>query len=136
MKREKYLLIPLISIALLAVSCHSSRKANDFQSKGRLEFEDPYLGVWDFVVRDTPAGDAEGVIEIERVGASYRAMLDAEIGQVALDEISIKDECLKGHFKYKGFKVNVKGTFDDNTLSGKLAVTLVSFPLEATRRAP
>ncbi|NND05397.1 MAG: hypothetical protein HKN87_03365 [Saprospiraceae bacterium] len=135
MKCKKYLLIPLMCLVCLITSCHTSKKTSDLQSKG-LSVADPYMGVWDFIVKDTPSGDAEGVIEIERIGASYRALLDSEIGKVELDQISIKDEYLKGHFRYKGFRVNVKGTFDDNTLSGKLAVTLVSFPLEATRRAP
>ncbi len=137
MKRDLYpLLIPLALISLLLVSCHSSRNAGQTQIKGIPLANDPYIGTWDFIVRNTPSGNAEGVISIEREGMLYRAIVDSGLGKMALDHVSIEDERLKGHFRYKGFKVNVKGIFDENTLEGKLAVSLASFPLEATRRNP
>ena len=114
--------------------CRSTQKLGPLQAKG-VELIDPYAGTWDFVVRNTPGGDSEGVISIKKDGSDYLAVLDSDLGELALKDISIRDAHLKGHFRYKGFKVNVKGVFQENTLEGKLAVTLASFPLEAKKRA-
>ncbi len=97
---------------------------------------DPYVGAWDFIVENTPSGDESGVINIGADGGNYFAYLDSEMGEMRLEEITIRDRKLKGYFRYKGFRVNVKGVFDQNTLEGKVAVTLASFPLSATKRLP
>ncbi len=126
------LLIPILLVAFLS-SCRSVKPVDQLQVKG-IDLLDPYVGTWDFVVRNTPSGNAEGVINIKRQGYDYLAVLDSELGALALDDISIRDEKLRGHFRYKGFRVNVKGVFQEDRLDGKLAVTLASFPLVATKR--
>ena len=127
------LLIPIVLFFFLLGSCHTTRHLDELVAKNAA-VQDPYIGLWDFVVRNTPTGNAEGVISIEKEGYDYRASLESELGEMSLDHLSIKDERLKGYFRYKGFRVNVKGVFEENTLAGKLAVTLASFPLEATKR--
>ncbi len=97
--------------------------------------EDPYVGDWDFVVRNTPAGNAEGILNIEREGTLYRANLISDAGETSIEKLYIENEKLKGHFKYKGFKVNVKGQFEGNSFEGKLGVTLASFPVSAVKLA-
>jgi hypothetical protein len=50
-----------------------------------------------------------------------------------LDDVTIQGERLKGHFQYKGFRVNVKGDFEGDTFEGKVGVTLVSYPFRAKK---
>lgn len=134
MKRVSPLLIPLAFLSLVLFSCHHGRRAIDLQSRSIVPGPDPYVGAWDFVVQNVPSGKAEGIIEIQRTGHQYRAELASGMGDLVIEELAIQDERLSGHFRYKGFKVNVKGVFEGNTLEGKLAVTLASFPLRATKR--
>lgn len=119
--------------ALMFGACHTSRKVTDLQPKG-LDLADPYVGGWDFVVEDTPSGDAEGTIYIYRAGGVYMAELDTQLGEMKMDRLSIERQRLKGSFKYKGFNVHVKGTFVGDTLEGKVGVTLMSYPMSATKR--
>ena len=134
MKRVPPLLIPLVLLTLLLFSCHQGRRAIDLQSRSVIPEPDPYVGAWDFVVQNVPSGNAEGIIEIQRTGKQYRAELASGMGDLVIEELAIQDERLSGHFRYKGFRVNVKGVFEGNTLEGKLAVTLASFPLRTTKR--
>ena len=134
MKRVSLILIPLVSLVVVT-SCVSSRQGDVLTPRSIDLLSDPYIGSWDFIVSNTPKGDAEGVIVIERSGNDYQVNLDSELGQVDLEKIDIEDERLKGYFHYNGMRINVKGRFEGNTLEGKVGVTLASFPLSARKRA-
>ena len=133
MVRFSFFLIPLTM--LLASSCASSKYGDVMTPRSVDVSVDPYIGSWDFIVSNTPKGDAEGVIIIGRSGVNYEADLNSELGEVTLEKIDIEDERLKGYFHYNGMRINVKGRFEGNTLEGKVGVTLASFPLKATKRA-
>jgi hypothetical protein len=96
--------------------------------------DDPYTGDWDFVIKDMPAGDATGILYIEREGQLYRGSVAVENGATDIDKLSIEESCMKGYFRYKGFRVNVKGTFEGDTFEGKVGVTLLSYPFVARKR--
>ncbi len=132
MKGTINLLIPL-TIILTISACHSNKRASELKPRS-VTLGDPYTGDWDFVVKDTPAGDAEGVLNIERDGSAYRASVSADLGEMSIDHLTIEEERLKGYFHYKGFKVNLKGNFAGDTFEGKVGVTLVSYPLKAKKR--
>ena len=131
MKGKITLLIPL-AITLTLISCHSSRKAGLVPRS--IFLDDPYAGDWDFVIKDMPQGDAEGILSIDRSGFEYSASVSGDIGDMQLDDVSIEADRMKGHFRYKGFRVNVKGDFAGNSFEGKVGVTLVSYPFKAKKR--
>ena len=132
MKGKITLLIPL-AITFTLISCHSSKKAGMVPRS--ILLDDPYAGDWDFVIEDMPQGDAEGILSIDRSGYEYSASVSGDIGDMKLDDVSIQGDRMKGHFRYKGFRVNVKGDFAGNSFEGKVGVTLVSYPFKAKKRS-
>ena len=133
MKGKINLLIPL-AITFTLISCHSSRKISSLTPRSGM-LDDPYTGDWEFVIEDMPQGDAEGILNIDRSGYNYTANVSGDIGDMEIEDVSIQDDRMKGHFRYKGFRVNVKGDFTGNSFEGKVGVTLVSYPFKAKRKA-
>ncbi len=128
------LLIPLtLTLAITTTACHSSKKTGVLTPRS-VTMGDRYTGDWDFIVKDTPSGDAQGVMNIEKDGFAYRANVSADIGEMSIDHLTIQEERLKGYFHYKGFKVNVKGNFVGDTFEGKVGMTLLSYPFVAKKR--
>jgi hypothetical protein len=128
MKKKINLLIPL-AIAITSSSCHSNKNL----IPRSVMLADPYTGDWEFTIEDMPSGDAEGILNIGKQGYQYRASVSGDIGDMDLDDVTIQGERLKGHFQYKGFRVNVKGNFEGDSFEGKVGVTLISYPFKAKK---
>jgi hypothetical protein len=128
MKKKINLLIPL-AIAITISSCHSNKNL----IPRSVMLADPYTGDWEFTIEDMPSGDAEGILNIGKQGYQYRASVSGDIGDMDLDDVTIQGERLKGHFQYKGFRVNVKGNFEGDSFEGKVGVTLISYPFKAKK---
>ncbi|MBK8505770.1 MAG: hypothetical protein IPL46_28375 [Saprospiraceae bacterium] len=131
MKRKINLLIPL-AIAITISSCHSNKNLSGLTPRSVM-LADPYTGDWEFTIEDMPSGDAEGILNIDKQGYHYRASVSGDIGDMDLDDVTIQGERLKGHFQYKGFRVNVKGNFEGDIFEGKVGVTLISYPFKAKK---
>ena len=132
MKSNLRLLIPLAIISLFS-ACHTTKDGNTLVPRS-VWLDDPYIGDWDFVIKDMPSGDATGILYIEREGYAYRGSVAVENGETDINKLSIEESRMKGYFKYKGFKVNVKGVFEGDTFEGKVGVTLISYPFVARKR--
>ena len=132
MKGTINLLIPLAIIFTL-ISCHSSRRTAGLIPKS-IFLDDPYAGDWDFIIKDMPQGDAQGILSIDRSGFDYTANVTGDIGDMQIEDVSIQSDRMKGHFQYKGFRVSVKGDFTGDSFEGKVGVTLISYPFKAKRR--
>ncbi|NND34752.1 MAG: hypothetical protein HKN76_19355 [Saprospiraceae bacterium] len=133
MKSTLRLLIPLLALISVFSACHTTKSGNALVPRA-VFLDDPYIGDWDFVIKDMPSGDAKGILYIEREGYAYRGSVAVDNGETDINKLSIEESRMRGYFKYKGFKVNVKGVFEGDTFEGKVGVTLISYPFVATKR--
>ena len=96
--------------------------------------EDPYVGSWDYIVKDTPNGDVEGVLVIKKEMDTYSALISGEAGELDLSGFAIEDNALEGTFDYQGYEVTVKGTFSGKMIKGDMGVEYMTFPMEAVKQ--
>ena len=113
----------LAIIALIAFGCASSKKAVDIS-----------IGTWDHVVKDTPYGDVEGYMIIAKEVDNYTGSLNSDQGSIPIENLTIEDKNLKGVFYMEGMEIQISGTFEGNTYTGKVSVDDNEFSMTATKR--
>ena len=94
---------------------------------------DPYVGSWDYVVKDTPEGDVKGLLVIDKAMDKYTAQISGEQGEVDLGTFNIVDNQMQGTFDYQGYEMTMKGVFSGKTIKGDIGVEFMSFPMEAMK---
>ena len=112
-------------IALFVFGCASSKKAVDIS-----------IGTWDHVVKDTPYGDVKGYMVIAKEGDNYTGSLNSDQGSISIENLTIQDGNLKGMFYMEGTEIQMSGTFEGTTYTGKVSVDYDEFVMTAIKREP
>ena len=130
--------IPLTTGILIFVvlACNASRQATDSGGSTQLKTMDPYIGIWDYAVKDSPEGDMPGELEILVNKGDYSATMRGANGKIDVENFQILDNKLSGKFEYQGMRIDVNATFQGSTLTGEVIVDDTTFPMTATRRNP
>ena len=79
--------IPLTTGILIFVvlACNASRQATDSGGSTQLKTMDPYIGIWDYAVRDSPEGDMPGELEILVNKGDYSATMRGANGKIDVE---------------------------------------------------
>ena len=120
-------------LMFISAACSTSKKTLGAAASEVKKMEDPFVGTWDYVVRDTPDGDVKGTLIISKTTDTYAAMLSSDQGEADLNGFSIEDNAMSGTFDFQGYELTMKGTFNGKMLKGDIGVEYMSFPLEATK---
>ncbi len=130
-------LLFLAAILLIGGSCNTSKKLASAHG-GHVEQKmlDPYAGHWDYFITDTPMGDMNGVMTIEKEKGTYLASMTGAAGRINLDNVQIEENQLTGTFIFQGYEVELAGAIESDNFTGELTVDYESFPITATRRNP
>jgi len=123
-----------LSLGVLLTSCDTAKRAVATSAAKTVKMEDPYVGSWDYIVKDTPNGDVEGVLVIKKEMDTYSALISGEAGELDLSGFAIEDNALEGTFDYQGYEVTVKGTFSGKMIKGDMGVEYMTFPMEAVKQ--
>ncbi|NND05513.1 MAG: hypothetical protein HKN87_03955 [Saprospiraceae bacterium] len=135
---NQQIVITLIVATLLMIgfACNSSRQATDSVASAQLKAVDPYVGIWDYAVKDTPEGDMTGELEILSNKGNYSATMRGAGGEIGIVDFQILDNKLSGKFDYQGMRIDVNATFQGSTFAGEVGVDYTTFPITATLRNP
>lgn len=95
------------------------------------------VGTWEYLVTNTPDGDASGTLIITMSKEEYAGVLhstnygDAEISNFLINE----EHALSGSFNMAGYDFYLKGTFDGDTFTGQVESSIAEpFPMTAKRQ--
>ncbi len=119
----------MVSIYLLLTSCDTSKRALGTASK----LEDPYVGTWTYIVKNTPEGNVNGKLIIEKEKNQYRAKVSGNQGDAMLENFTLENNALSGTFDFQGYEVALKGTLDGRSLKGEIEVAYMTFALEGEK---
>lgn len=96
---------------------------------------DPYVGAWDYELFNLPQGIPTGTITITGADGDYMIQSENTRGVVEWNDVAIEDgELVSAHFDYNGTRVDVRGTFEDDTLNGNMSAQGYTFRLEAKKQ--
>ncbi len=137
--RHLTLLLALV-MAMLVTACNTAKKATATASEPTKEMTkkmaDPFTGTWDYVVANTPDGDAKGQMIIRQDGDSYSGMLKSEMGDTNINNLTITDNKLSGTFDFQGYELTISGDFEGSSFSGEVGVDYTTFPMTASKQSP
>ncbi len=122
----------MLCLGLYVSSCDTTKRAVGTTSE-KMEVMDPYVGSWNYVVKDTPEGDIKGLLVIEKAMEKYTARISGEQGEVDLGTFNIVDNQMQGTFDYQGYELTMKGIFSGKTIKGDIGVEFMSFPMEGKK---
>lgn len=118
-------------------ACNTTRQATDTSKGAQLsKIMDPYAGIWDYVVTDTPQGDMDGELIIAKDKGGHVASMKGASGEVEINEFQIIENKLSGTFEFQGMSIEFTGTFEGSTFSGKVGVDYSDFAITGIRRNP
>ena len=125
-------LAPFMIISLMLVAaCNTTKNAmGNARAKKAI---DPYVGTWNYVVKDTPNGTIEGELIISKSSEAYSAIINGDAGEVPLQDLLIEGNNIKGTFDYQGYEVQMKAMLEGDLLKGNMGVDYMTFPMEATK---
>ena len=96
--------------------------------------EDAYLGDWEYLVEGTPNGDVTGIMNISKDGDAFVGKLTSDMGEIALNDLSIAENKLSANFDIQGMTLDMDGTFDGPQFTGTIGVDYNTFPMTATKK--
>ena len=108
---------------LMSYGCTTSKKAADVS-----------IGEWEYVVKDTPNGDASGTFTITKEGDQYSGILQGEEGDALLKNVQIENDALSSTFDYSGYTINLTGNFVGDIFTGKISVEGSDFIMTGKRK--
>ncbi len=117
---KKILLLAII--AAWVAGCATTKNAAKF-----------HLGIWEYVVKNTPEGDFTGTMVISKDGDAYSAVMKSPDQETPLHNVVIDGDNFSGSFDYMGYNVIMKGVFAGDSLTGEMSVEYNSFPFTATK---
>jgi hypothetical protein len=94
-----------------------------------------YVGNWDFVVRNLPDGDVNGMMTISQEGDAYTGNIKSDDGSISIsmEDLKIEDDQLTSTFYFQGMKIDMAGEFDGGNLAGSISVDYNQFPMTAQK---
>jgi len=135
--KESSIALFVILLILSGFACSTTRQASDTGKGAQLsKIMDPYAGIWDYVVTDTPEGDMAGELIIAKDKGGYLASMKGATGEVEINEFQIVENRLSGTFEFQGMGIEFTGTFEGSTFSGKVGVDYSDFAITGIRRNP
>lgn len=93
-------------------------------------------GSWDYLVKDTPMGDAKGTLEINETEEGFEGkMITDNFGEAKLDNLKIVDNRLSASafLSQAGISVDILGLFEGETFNGTVGVNGDEYTLTGTR---
>ena len=118
-----YMLI-VIACSFLLLSCAGSKKSK----------VDPYVGDWEYT-SVTPERSIEVTMTIEKNEDSYAGILNADIGSFEIQDLKIEDGHMTGWFTLEGYRLSVKGDFEDTKFTGITSIDEYEIPMNATKKS-
>ena len=94
-------------------------------------------GTWNYVVKDTPMGDAVGTMSITSVDDGFSGkMITDNFGEGNMDNLTIVDNQLTAsvYLTGPGITIDVKGLFEGETFTGSVNANGDEYPMTATRK--
>jgi len=91
-----------------------------------------YSGTWEYKV-ETPEGPYKGSIVIEKVDKGYKGHLDTEVGKIEMKDLKVEGDKISFSVSVQGFDVDIKGTFEGETLNCTASVEGMQMPLIAKK---
>lgn len=94
-----------------------------------------YVGNWDYVVRNLPDGDVNGIMTISQEGDDFKGDIKSDDGSISItmQDLRIEDDKLTGYFYFQGMKIDMTGQFDGGNFTGSIAVDYNQFPMTAQK---
>ena len=94
-----------------------------------------YVGNWDYVVRNLPDGDVNGIMTISQEGDAFKGNIKSDDGSVSItmEDLKIEDNKLTSYFYFQGMKIDMSGEFDGADFSGAITVDYNEFPISAQK---
>jgi len=94
-----------------------------------------YVGNWDYVVRNLPDGDVNGIMSISQEGDAFKGNIKSDDGSISIiiEDLKIEDNKLTGYFYFQGMKIDMSGGFDGADFSGSIMVDYNEFPMSAQK---
>lgn len=91
-----------------------------------------YSGTWEYKV-ETPEGPYKGAIVLEKSDADYKGHLNTDVGKIDMKDLKIKGDKISFSISVQGFNVEIKGTFEGDTLNCTANVEGMQIPMVAKR---
>ncbi len=94
-----------------------------------------YVGNWDYVVRNLPDGDVNGIMTISQEGDEFKGDIKSDDGSISInmEDLKIEVNKLTSYFYYEGMKINMSGDFDGPDFTGSITVDYNEFPISARK---
>ncbi len=95
---------------------------------------DPVVGTWNHKIENLPRGDPEGSFTIRKNGDGYEGSISNSQGPTEMSDIEISGSTLEdSNFEAQGYSIQMTGTFEGETFTGKISTQGYEFPMTATR---
>lgn len=94
-----------------------------------------YVGNWDYVVRNLPDGDVNGIMTISQEGDGFSGHIKSDDGSISItmQDLTIADNKLTSYFYFQGMKIDMAGEFEGTDFSGSISVDYNEFPMSAQK---
>lgn len=124
MKKAIYLFLALAFTAASFQSCKTAKTAAYSP-----------VGIWEYVINDTPMGDAKGSFTLAMDGDQPSLTMNGgELGSAPLKNFKMDgNNIVSGSFDYQGYSVEIRGTFEGESFTGTAGAAGYSFPMTASR---
>jgi hypothetical protein len=94
-----------------------------------------YVGNWDYIVKNLPDGDINGIITISQDGDAFKGDIKSDDGSISInmEDLKIEDNKLSSYFYFQGMKIDMSGEFSGNDFTGSIMVDYNEFPITAQK---
>lgn len=91
-------------------------------------------GTWDYEVKNTPNGDANGKMMLSKNGDGYEGNFQtSEYGTLQMRDLILEGNALKSTFYVQGETFELNGLFEGDSFTGKITSNYGTFDMIANR---
>ena len=91
-------------------------------------------GTWDYEVKNTPNGDANGKMILSKSGDAYTGNFQtSQYGTIQMRDITMEGNALKSTFYVEGESFELNGLFEGDSFTGKITSNFGTFDMTANR---
>lgn len=90
-------------------------------------------GTWDYTVTDTPEGDFNGHMVIDREENGYSGYLTSNDMKIEFVRLDIEDDQVNASFYYDGNLLELTGEFVKKVFSGQVRAEYENYPMKAQK---